>query len=225
VEKVAITEEQMDCSDILLVEDVPDVKLWLASLVHSHFPDSVVRTAESRAVALQAVAERPPCLALVDLGLPDGSGIDIIRALKRVAPQSFCVVTTIFEDSDHLFSALHAGADGYLLKDEPEEEFVYHLRGILAGRPPLSAAIARKILGVFKPAPEETVRLAPREEQVLTLIARGYSVRKVAEMLAISQHTVAGYLKTIYQKLQISSRAEATLKAIDLGLLTSHIRE
>lgn len=214
----------MDCSDILLVEDVVDVKAWLTRLVHSHFPDSVVRTAESRAAALLAVAERAPCLALVDLGLPDGSGIDIIRAIKRASPQSFCVVTTIFDDSDHLFSALHAGADGYLLKDEPEEEFVHHLRGILAGRPPLSAAIARKILGVFKPVPEEVVRLAPREEQVLTLIARGYSVRKAGEMLGISQHTVAGYLKTIYQKLQVNSRAEATLKAVDLGLVASIAR-
>jgi len=168
---------------------------------------------------LQAVSQQAPDLALVDLGLPDGSGIDIIRAIKRQRPQSYCVVTTIFDDSDHLFSALHAGADGYLLKDELEQEFVHHLRGILEGRPPLSAAIARKVLSVFRPVADETVRLAPREEQVLTLIARGYSVRKVGEMLGISQHTVAGYLKTIYQKLQVNSRAEATLRAVDLGLV------
>lgn len=209
----------MDCSDILLVEDVPDVMAWLGRLVRHHFPDSVLRQADTREDALRLVADRAPCLALVDLGLPDGSGVDIIRALKQARPECFCVVTTIFDDSDHLFSALHAGADGYLLKDEPEEEFVHHLRGILAGRPPLSAAIARKILGVFRPVPEETVRLAPREEQVLTLIARGYSVRKAGDMLGISQHTVAGYLKTIYQKLQVNSRAEATLKAVDLGLV------
>ena len=209
----------MDCSDILLVEDVPEVMGWLTGLVKTHFPGSALRSAESRERALQAVGQQAPDLALVDLGLPDGSGIDIIRAIKRQRPQSYCVVTTIFDDSDHLFSALHAGADGYLLKDEPEQEFVHHLRGILEGRPPLSAAIARKVLSVFRPVPEETVRLAPREEQVLTLIARGYSVRKAGEMLGISQHTVAGYLKTIYQKLQINSRAEATLKAVDLGLV------
>lgn len=213
-------EKLTSCNDILLVEDVPEVMLWLTGLVHSHFPDSTLRTAENRALALQAVAQRTPCLALVDLGLPDGPGVDIIRAIKQSSPHSLCVVTTIFDDSDHLFSALHAGADGYLLKDEPEAEFVHLLRGILAGRPPLSAAIARKILGVFKPPLEEAVRLAPREEQVLTLIARGYSVRKASEMLGISQHTVAGYLKTVYQKLQVNSRAEATLKAVNLGLVT-----
>ncbi|MFN3713660.1 MAG: response regulator [Alcanivoracaceae bacterium] len=214
----------MDFSDILLVEDVPDVMVWLRKLVDIHFPGSVVRQASRCEQALQVVAERVPRLALIDLGLPDGPGVDIIRAIKRVSPDSVCVVTTIFDDSDHLFSALHAGADGYLLKDEPEVEFVHHLRGILAGRPPLSAAIARKVLSVFRPAVEETVRLAPREEQVLTLIARGFSVRSASEMLGISQHTAAGYLKSIYQKLQISSRAEATLKAIDLGLVAPQIR-
>jgi len=215
----------MECKDILLVEDVPDVLAWLSRLVQEHFPGSHLRTASTRASALKQLEGGAPCLGLIDLGLPDGSGIDIIRAIKRQRADSVCVVTTIFEDSDHLFSALHAGADGYLLKDEAESEFVYHLQGVLAGRPPLSASIARKILGVFRPASDDIVKLAPREEQVLTLIARGYSVRKVAEMLAISQHTVAGYLKTIYQKLQISSRAEATLKAIDLGLLVSPLRE
>ena len=209
----------MNCNDILLVEDVPEVMGWLTGLVAVHFPGSTVRSAENYHQALQAVSQQLPDLALVDLGLPDGSGIDIIRAIKRQRAQSYCVVTTIFDDSDHLFSALHAGADGYLLKDEPEQEFVHHLRGILEDRPPLSAAIARKVLSVFRPVAEETVRLAPREEQVLTLIARGYSVRKASEMLGISQHTVAGYLKTVYQKLQINSRAEATLKAVDLGLV------
>jgi len=209
----------MNCNDILLVEDVPEVMGWLTGLVAIHFPGSAVRSAENYQQALQLVSQQTPDLALLDLGLPDGSGIDIIRAIKRQRAQSYCVVTTIFDDSDHLFSALHAGADGYLLKDEPEQEFVHHLRGILEGRPPLSAAIARKVLSVFRPVAEETVRLAPREEQVLTLIARGYSVRKASEMLGISQHTVAGYLKTIYQKLQINSRAEATLKAVDLGLV------
>ena len=209
----------MNCKDILLVEDVPEVMDWLTGLVAAHFPGSTVRSAENYQQALQLVSQQTPDLALLDLGLPDGSGIDIIRAIKRQRAQSYCVVTTIFDDSDHLFSALHAGADGYLLKDEPEQEFVHHLRGILEGRPPLSAAIARKVLRVFRPVAEETVRLAPREEQVLTLIARGYSVRKASEMLGISQHTVAGYLKTIYQKLQINSRAEATLKAVDLGLV------
>lgn len=204
---------------VLIVEDVPDVREWLVALARRELTALCVYQASSVEAALKHVREQPLTLALIDIGLPDGSGISVIRAIKRQHPQCRCVVTTIFDDSDTLFGALRAGADGYLLKDEPEDALVGNLRGILDGRPPLSAAIARKVLQAFHPVNEPGAGLTGREEQMLTLIARGYSVRHAAQTLGISPHTAAGYLKTVYQKLQVSSRAEATMKAVTLGLV------
>ena len=205
---------------VLVVEDVPEVRDWLVALAERELGAQQVFQASSVDAALKHVRTQPLTLALVDIGLPDGSGISVIRAIKRQSPACSCVVTTIFDDSDNLFSALHAGADGYLLKDEPEVEMIANLSGILDGRPPLSAAIARKVLQAFHPVNDTDAGLTGREEQMLTLIARGYSVRHAAQTLGISPHTAAGYLKTVYQKLQVNSRAEATMKAVTLGLVS-----
>lgn len=207
-------------STVLVVEDLKEVREWLSSLAARELGASRVLQAGSVAQAMACLTEHRPTLGFIDIGLPDGSGVDIIRAIKAHHPDCSCVVTTIFDDSDNLFGALRAGADGYLLKDEPEEVLLGHVRGILEGRPPLSAAIARKMLQAFRPVQEEAVSLTAREEQMLSLIARGFSVRNASEMLGISYNTGAGYLKLVYQKLQVTSRAEATLKAYDLGLIS-----
>src|SRR5690606_35763773 len=126
--------------------------------------------------------------------------------------------TTIFDDGDNVFDALRAGAQGYLLKDETDQQFIQALEGILAGRPPLSTAIARRMMDFFRPQTPNKV-LSQRETELLILIAQGQSVRRAAEALGLTQNTAAGYLKNIYQKLQVNSRAAVTRKAIDLGLV------
>ena len=131
------------------------------------------------------------------------------------------MVTTIFEDDGHLFPALRAGAQGYVLKDLPQEQLAAMLVGIERGQPPLSPSIARRLLSFFNPpvpaaSPDENP-LTERETEVLRLIAKGFSVPKVAEQLGISRNTTAGYLKDIYRKLQVNSRAEATLAAARRG--------
>ncbi len=202
---------------ILLIEDIPEVAFWLQQRVRQVFPAAHCTTVSTLQQALDS-AQQQFDLALIDLGLPDGDGTQALRHIKRNTPTTYCIVTTIFDDANHLFAALRAGADGYLLKDDEEDAFITALQGILDGRPPLSASIARMMLAQFQ-AQQPEVPLSPRENDILVLIANGYSVRKAAEALSISAHTAAGYLKNLYQKLQVSNRAELALKAVNMGLV------
>jgi DNA-binding NarL/FixJ family response regulator len=174
---------------------------------------------------LRGVAAKPP-LALIDLGLPDGSGLQIIEALKRDVPNCVTVVSTVFDDDAHLFPALRAGAQGYVLKDEPIESLATMLTGIVSGQPPLSPSIARRLLRHFQPLGSTPTgsndsELTARETEVLRLIAKGFTVPQVADTLTLTRNTVAGYLKDIYRKLRVSTRAEATLEAARRGLVHS----
>ncbi|MCB1687987.1 MAG: response regulator transcription factor [Halioglobus sp.] len=205
----------------LIIEDVPDVFHWLSGRVADVFGDTPISSAVSFADAKVLIEKGNWDLFLIDLGLPDGDGTDLIPLAKRLHPNAHCVVTTIFDDADHLFPALRAGADGYLLKDEEDGVFAENLAGILSGRPPLSASIAKQMLHVFRPVKDDdSVPLSPREEQMLVLISKGYSSREASSALSISAHTGAGYLKSVYQKLQVNSRAEATVKALEMGLIS-----
>jgi DNA-binding NarL/FixJ family response regulator len=128
----------------------------------------------------------------------------------------------VFDDDAHLFPALRAGAQGYVLKDQSPEALAGMLRGIAAGQPPLSPSIARRLLRHFQPAPApatEEVLLTPRETEVLQLVAKGLSAQQVADALGLSRHTVTGYLKDVYRKLSVTTRAEATLEAARRGLI------
>lgn len=204
----------------LIVEDIAEVRTALRDILHRAFPGVQVQTAASVAEARTGLRRGGVELVLLDLGLPDGNGIEVLREFRGARPQF--VITTIFDDDEHLFEALRAGADGYLLKDEPAEQLVELLRGIHDGRPPLSATIARRILTHFRPvSPAVASPLSPRETEVLTLIARGYTVRSVAEALGMSYNTAAGHLKSIYQKLSVNSRAEAAMEAVRLGVVDS----
>tara|TARA_B100001250_G_scaffold296204_1_gene257762 strand:- start:211 stop:852 length:642 start_codon:yes stop_codon:yes gene_type:complete len=206
-------------NQLLIIEDLPEVSAWLSALCRQVFTHAEIRTAAHLRDARQQLADLTPDLALIDLGLPDGDGTLLIREMKALKQPPLCVVTTIFDDSGHLFPALRAGADGYLLKSDPEPDFVQALQGILGGRPPISASMARAMLGHFHPRRDSASLLTRREEDILVLIANGYSVRRAAEALKITENTAAGYLKNIYQKLQVSNRAEAALQAVHLGLI------
>ena len=207
---------------ILILEDIPEVAHWLRELVTQLFANVRVTTAGTLAAARQTLAGFSPDLALVDLALPDGNGTDLIRDLSTHHPGCIAVVTTLFADDEFLFPALRAGAQGYLLKDQPPEKFAAALRRILDGEPPLSPSIAHRLLRSFAPpahAAPEALALTPREREVLTLTAKGYRLPEVAEQLAVSRHTVSDHLKSIYRKLKVSSRAEATLAAARMGLV------
>lgn len=206
----------------LVIEDLPDTRQWLVCVVQAGFPGVQVRTASGVAEALVSLQAGYPDLALIDLGLPDGDGVDIIRNINQAAPTTSCIVTTIFDDDRHLFAALQAGAHGYILKDQAQDRLMQMLQGIITGQPPLSPTIARRLLNHFRPpilstSPETP--LSARETEVLQLIAKGYTTARTATLLNITPNTAAGYLKDIYRKLNISSRAEAALEATRRGLV------
>ena len=206
----------------LVVEDLPEARAWLVDALGHAFEAITVEVAGDLAEARAALEGGLPDIALVDLGLPDGSGTELIAELRAAPKDVLTVVTTIFDDDRHLFAALRAGADGYVLKDQSRTDLVEMLAGIHAGRPPLSPSIARKLLSVFEqaaPDPDTAAALTAREAEVLTLIAKGYTVARVAEMLGITRNTAAGYVKVIYRKLNVSTRAEATLEATRQGLV------
>lgn len=203
----------------LVVDDLAASRDWLGRALALAFPGIAVVYAATLAEGLVRAEPAPP-LALIDLGLPDGPGL---RLVEHLAARSLCVVATVFDDDAHLFPALRAGAQGYVLKDQPPEVLAEMLRGIVAGQPPLSPSIARRLLRHFQPpanAAPEAPTLAPREIDVLRIVAKGYTLAEVAESLGITRHTASGYLKDVYRKLGVSSRAEATLAATRMGLVT-----
>lgn len=207
----------------LVVDDLAPSRVWLQQALQKAFPGIAVAQGDCLAAGLQAVEDMPQ-LALIDLGLPDGSGVQLIEALRRRCPDCLCVVATVFDDDAHLFPALRAGAQGYVLKDQSHDTLADMLRGIAAGQPPLSPSIARRLLSHFRlpaaaPAQADDEPLTARESEVLQLVAKGLTVQDTAEALGLSRHTVSGYLKDVYRKLAVSSRAEATLEAARRGLI------
>ncbi|MFT0532059.1 response regulator [Castellaniella hirudinis] len=205
----------------LLVDDQPDALALLAGLVQSVFPAARQVHADSLDAALRALPTQRYDLALIDLELGDGNGCALITRLRRQQSQCLCVVSTIFEDDDALVSALKAGAQGYLLKGQPADQVRLQLQGMGSGLPPLSPAIARRLIQYFQQAaPEiEDGGLSEREKEVLSLLAKGLRLSEIGRLLGISRHTVGDHVKSIYRKLNISSRAEAALFAQRLKLV------
>lgn len=207
----------------LILDDLPESRHWLEQALRQSFGDIAISMAESVDEARQhLLSGGQPEIALIDLGLPDGSGIEVIQMMSLRSPATLCIVASIFDDDRHVFPALRAGARGYLLKDQPIEVIVRALKGVAAGEPPISPAIARRMLNHFSPTQNQGTAASPlteRETEVLQLIAKGMTLVESARLLGISHHTVTGYVKEIYRKLNVSSRAEATLLAREMGLV------
>lgn len=205
---------------VLIVEDVAETRRWLAGIVAEAFPGAQIVTAETLRMA-RGLLQQPCDLALIDLGLPDGSGLDLLHQIRNSGAPTICVVTTVMGDDASVVGALSAGAMGYLLKENPAGILVRQLAQIHIGSPALSPSIARRIMDHFSltgPAHVPECQLTDRETEVLALIARGLRNAEVAETLGLAQTTVASYIKSVYRKLGISSRAEASWHATRLGL-------
>lgn len=205
----------------LIVEDVTETRQWLCEVTLNCFPGCEIFEAKNVREALFSVKGHEFNLALVDLGLPDGSGTKVVEALAAAKNQVTIVVATVMGDDASVVAALSSGANGYLLKDSPPDVFERQLKQIEQGIPALSPSIARRILEHFKSTvePEEpSANLTPRETEVLGLIGRGLRNSDAARVLGLTESTVASHIKSIYMKLGISSRAEAALQAARLGL-------
>lgn len=210
----------------LILEDLPESQDMLCEVAQEAFPGVHVRCDSDVSSALKSINQFSFDLALIDLSLPDGNGTTVVEEMARRFPACMIVVATIFDDDAHLFPALRAGAQGYLLKDQAPEQLVKQLRGISEGRPPLSPSIARRLLdhfrveqGTTKAEVAEETLLTPRECEVLVQLTRGISIADIGTVMGISRHTVGDHVKNIYRKLNISSRAEATMQARNMGLV------
>lgn len=204
---------------MLILEDNPQTLAWLVEIVAETFPSATIRSAETLKSGMIQIRSKTFDLVLVDLGLPDGSGITLIQELRTTSENTYIVVATIFDDDQHLINALRAGANGYLLKNEPKETLISHLKGIATSRAPMSNDALDKVINHFNRQTTDMVTLTAREEEVLQLVAKGYNVAQSAAMLGLSANTVKSYLKAVYSKLGISSRAEATAEAIKRQLI------
>lgn len=212
----------------LVVEDNRTTQ-FLKNVVASAFPGITIHSTQTLKDAQDWIHQRtdshiktPLYLAVVDLGLPDGSGLEIIRLLKEKEPHAQSVVVTIHEEDKFLFEALSVGAIGYLLKRDDPNFLSDILRRILNNEPPLSPSVANRLIEYFRQPQKNSViktALTPRECETLTLLARGLTVAEAAAQMGLSAQTVAGYVKVIYQKLHVSNRAEATREAIRRGLV------
>jgi len=174
---------------------------------------------------LEAVAGLPdekPDVVLVDINVPGLNGVECVRQLHTRMPDTQFVMITVYEDPDRIFNALEAGATGYLLKQTSCEEMLAALREVNRGGSPMSSGIARKVVQRFqRPAPPDVPDsdlqlLSSREQEVLDFVARGYLYKEIAEALGLSDHTVDTYLRRVYEKLHVNSRAQATARYAEL---------
>jgi DNA-binding NarL/FixJ family response regulator len=211
---------------VMVVEDDPAFLTRFCKIVSSDAELELFAAVADLASARQAMRTAVPDVLLIDLGLPDGSGIDLIRETARRRPETDIMVITVFGDEDHVLASIEAGATGYILKDSLPAEFVHLIKQLRAGGSPISPVIARQLLKRLKPQgtgaaplPAAETPLSARETEVLGLIAKGFSFAEIARLLGVSPHTVISHVKNIYQKLAVHSRGEAVYEAGKMGLI------
>jgi len=206
---------------VLIVEDDPLTRRRLEAAVASV---PTLRLSSSAGTVAEGLGglQATPDVMLVDLDLPDGSGVDLIRETKRAGGATHAMVITVFADEQHVMQAIEAGAQGYLLKDGSAEYIARSIEDLLAGGSPISPPIARYLLQRFQPAPAartDVPDLTAREREILSLVAKGFSVPEIGELLHISEHTVTTHVRHIYRKLEVTSRSQAIYEAVNLGLI------
>lgn len=206
---------------LLLVEDDAEVRDNLRYLLHAWPGLEVMGAFPAAGLALAAVANGLASdAALVDLGLPDMPGQELIRRLKQARPELDVIVLTVFDDDRNLFAALSAGATGYLLKDTPPPELARGIFEVVDGGAPMSPSIARRVVAELssRPSPPPSP-LTPRETEVLELLVKGSTYAMIGAGLGIATSTVQAHIKAIYRKLECSTKAEAAAEAYKRGLM------
>lgn len=199
----------------LILEDVRETQLWLKQIVADTFDGCHINLAASLAEARIHIASGRHDFVLLDLGLPDGCGLDLLGEIRQTSPDALIVIATVAGDDASIVKALSAGVQGYLLKDHEPAILSAQLRQVAMGVPALSPTIANRIMRHFQATAPiiPDVALTNREYEVLDLIGLGLRNAEVARDLSIAESTVSGYIKAIYAKLGISSRAEASAYA------------
>jgi DNA-binding NarL/FixJ family response regulator len=212
---------------VAVIEDDPVMRASLSAAIDSAEQMILTGTAANVAEAKGMIEAGGYDVLLCDLGLPDGSGIPLIRQEALTGRDTDVLVITIFANQNKVLDAIRAGARGYLLKDETIEDCIDAVREVRRGGSPISPIIARQLLGQIKPdrdapAPPLASPLSEREFEVLNLLSRGFSNAECADILTVSPNTIGTHVKNIYRKLEVNSRAEALFEASTQGLLDRH---
>jgi DNA-binding NarL/FixJ family response regulator len=218
-------------TSVLIVEDIPEFQQRFATAIQADAGLRLLGVAGTGAEAMASLAQQAPDVMLVDLGLPDMSGIEVIRHAARHQPETESLVVTMFGDDSNVLASIEAGATGYLLKDSLPESIAACIHELRAGGSPISPSIARRVLTRYRGAtPNENAApaavaagteplLTERETEILRQVAKGMSFAETGDILGISQHTVVTHVKKIYRKLAVHSRGEAVFEANQMGLL------
>jgi DNA-binding NarL/FixJ family response regulator len=200
---------------VSIVDDEVDLRENIAGYVDAAKGFHCVSVHSSAEEALAHLPQEKPDVVLMDINLGGMSGIECVRQLKPLMPEAQVVMLTVFEDTDKIFSALAAGASGYLLKRVAPAKLLDAIREVHEGGSPMSAPIARKVvqsLQIAHPAGDGAAELSHREREVLDGLAEGQAYKQIAEKLGVSIHTVRNYIRRIYEKLHVRSSAEAVAK-------------
>jgi DNA-binding NarL/FixJ family response regulator len=224
-------EEDSDSDlNVLIVEDDSGARERLAKAIID-LPGMLLLDAVSTLSAAQQTIEKKwPDVLLVDLGLPDGDGTELIRDVSNSSGRCEIMVITVFGDEKHVLRAIEAGASGYLLKEEDSEQIGHCIRQLIEGGSPISAPIARHLLTQFRKdgdsktnssyiSSNDTPQLTDRETEVLRLLAKGYNSNEISDVLEVTYHTVTSHVRNIYRKLAVHSRSEAVYEAVQRGLV------
>ena len=206
---------------VAIVEDHEKTLEYLSALFSGSDGIELSCSCSTGEEVIEKVFQAPPDVLVVDINLPDMSGVEVIRAVKERIPRVEVLVLTMHESREHLFSALQAGATGYLVKGASSTEIVNAVSLLMAGGAPMSPTVARYVIEEFQDikSSRETTTLTKREKEELQGVASGLSEKKLAESLSVSPHTIHTHIKKIYRKLQVNSRAEAVLKARNKGIV------
>jgi DNA-binding NarL/FixJ family response regulator len=204
---------------VSIVEDNPGTRKNLVALLSGEPQIRLLNAYASGEEAVRGMVPTDrPDVVVVDIKLPGMSGIECVSKLKSVMPNLPVLILTTYQESDLIFNCLRAGANGYLLKEMPAEELLQAIQQVHSGGAPMSMQIARKVVTYFheikEPRPD-TAKLTQREEEILTLLARGYFYKEIADQLGISLNTMKSHQHSIYEKLHVQSRTEATLKFLE----------
>ena len=216
---------------VLLVEDEEQMRSTFADAISASGDFSLVAAVATVKAGKAAFDLYCPDIVLVDLGLPDGSGIEIIRHVSAQRSDCLVMVVSVFGDEKNVVASIEAGAVGYILKDAADENFVHAIREMVAGGAPISPGIARHLLAQVRRGTSgrdvasaeivahDEVGLSDRESEILNLTAKGYTFPEIAKLLNISGETIKTHIKRVYQKLAVHSKGEAVYEAQRLGLL------
>lgn len=217
---------------IIIVEDEPEFRRRFAQIIESEPSMRLAGVAANRREAQVIIDKEEFDVLLIDLGLPDGNGIELIKQVSQKKPEADIMVVTVFGDEQHVVSSIEAGATGYILKDSTPADVISCIRLLRAGGSPVSPVVARSVLRAIRnrmgtsavsPAARtsqpENNPLSARETEILQLLAKGMSFNEIGEILGISPHTVTAHIKKIYRKLAVHSRGEAVYEATQMGLL------